>query len=67
MLKMALAPFVLVWLLIGLVAAFQRDYFEGDDKSCAETGTTVVTVLAGPLNYLGANPKITCELPQPSE
>ena len=67
MLKMALAPFVLVWLLIGLVAAFQRDYFEGDDKSCAKTGTTVVTVLAGPLNYLGANPKITCELPQPSQ
>lgn len=67
MLKMALAPFVLVWLLIGLVAAFQRDYFEGDDKSCAKTGTTVVTVLAGPLNYMGANPKITCELPQPSK
>ncbi|HEV2891890.1 MAG TPA: hypothetical protein VGX28_16070 [Frankiaceae bacterium] len=66
MLKMALAPFVLVWLLIGLLAAFQRDYFEGDDKSCAKTGTTIVTVLAGPLNYVGANPKITCELPQPS-
>ena len=67
MLKMALAPFVLVWLLVGLVAAFQRDYFDGDDKSCAKTGTTIVTVLAGPLNYLGANPKITCELPQPSK
>ena len=67
MLKMALAPFVILWLVIGLVAAFQRDYFEGDDKSCAKAGTTLVTVLAGPLNYLGANPKITCELPQPSK
>ncbi|HEX8003375.1 MAG TPA: hypothetical protein VF519_11845 [Mycobacteriales bacterium] len=67
MLKLALAPFVLVWLLIGLLAAFQRDYFEGDDKSCAKTGTTIVTVFAGPLNYLGANPKIDCKLPQPSE
>lgn len=67
MLKMALAPFVIVWLVIGLVAAFQRDYFEGDDKTCAKFGTTVVTVLAGPLNYLGANPKITCKLPQPSQ
>lgn len=66
MLKMALAPFVILWLVIGAVAAYQRDYFEGDDKSCAKTGTTVVTVFAGPLNYLGANPKITCELPQPS-
>jgi hypothetical protein len=64
---MALAPFVILWLVIGLVAAFQRDYFEGDDKSCAKAGTTLVTVLAGPLNYLGANPKITCELPQPSK
>lgn len=67
MLKLAIAPFVLVWLLIGLVAAFQRDYFEGDDTSCAKAGTVVVTVLAGPLNYLGANPKIKCELPQPSQ
>ena len=66
MLKLAIAPFVLVWLLIGLVAAFQRDYFEGEDTSCAKAGTIVVTVLAGPLNYVGANPKVSCELPQPS-
>lgn len=67
MLKTALAPFVIVWIVIGVVAAYQRDYFEGEDKSCAKLGTTVVTVLAGPLNYVGANPKITCELPQPSQ
>lgn len=67
MLKMALAPFVILWLVIGVVAAYQRDYFEGEDKSCAKTGTTIVTVLAGPLNYLGANPKIDCKLPQPSQ
>ena len=71
MLKMALMPILVpllaLWLIIGAVAAYQRDYFEGDDKSCARTGTTVVTVLAGPLNYVGANPKIKCELPQPSK
>ena len=27
---------------------------------------SVVTILAGPLNYVGANPKIDCEVPQPS-
>jgi hypothetical protein len=34
--------------------------------SCARVGTTVVTIIAGPLNYVGANPKIDCEVPQPS-
>jgi len=71
MLKMALmpilVPLLIVWLLLGALAAYQRDYFEGDDKSCAKTGTTIVTVLAGPLNYVGANPKITCDLPEPSK
>jgi hypothetical protein len=28
--------------------------------------TTVVTIVAGPLNYVGANPKVDCEIPQPS-
>jgi hypothetical protein len=26
-----------------------------------------VTIVAGPLNYVGANPKVSCELPQPSQ
>jgi hypothetical protein len=25
-----------------------------------------VTVLAGPLNYVGVNPKVACKAPQPS-
>ena len=57
---------VVLWLAIGAAAAYQRGYFEGEQDSCAKTGTTVVTVLAGPLNYLGANPKISCKIPQPS-
>jgi hypothetical protein len=64
--KIALLPFVAVWLLIGLGAAYQRHYFEGHDETCAKFGTTAVTVVAGPLNYVGANPKISCKLPQPS-
>lgn len=63
---------LLVWLLIGVVAAFQRDYFEGDDVSCAKAGTVALTVVAGPLNYLGVNPEVDCDevdvnLPEPSE
>ena len=57
---------VLVWLLIGLVAAVQRNYFAGSDATCAKVGTTLVTIVAGPLNYIGANPKIDCNAPEPS-
>ena len=59
---------VVVWLLIGVLAAGQRHYFSGNNDSCAKAGTVVLTVLAGPLNYLGANPKVhDCKLPQPSK
>lgn len=58
---------VIIWLVIGAIAAGQRGYFSGDDTNCARTGTILVTVIAGPLNYLGANPKIDCELPEPSK
>jgi membrane protein YdbS with pleckstrin-like domain len=57
---------VLVWLLIGVVAATQRNYFSGSDANCAKLGTIAVTVAAGPLNYVGVNPKVKCQLPQPS-
>jgi len=56
-----------VWLLIGLAAAGQRHYFSGSDASCAKIGTVLLTVVAGPLNYVGANPKIDCTAPQPSK
>ncbi|HET6299336.1 MAG TPA: hypothetical protein VFG33_38580 [Kribbella sp.] len=58
---------VVLWLLIGLAAAVQRDYFAGSDATCAKVGTTLVTIIAGPLNYIGANPKIDCQAPQPSK
>lgn len=59
---------VIIWLVLGAVAAFERGYFKEDsDASCAEAGTVIVTVVAGPLNWLGINPKITCDLPEPSK
>jgi hypothetical protein len=58
---------LLVWLVIGVVAAAQRDYFSNSDTNCAEVSTTAVTIIAGPLNYVGVNPKTKCKLPQPSQ
>ena len=59
---------LVVWLVIGVIAAAQRGYFSGGDANCASVSTIIVTVIAGPLNYLGVNPRIDCpELPQPSE
>jgi hypothetical protein len=58
---------VMVWLLIGVFAAFQRDYFTRGPASCVTVGNIALTVVAGPLNYLGVNPKIRdCRIPQPS-
>ncbi|MBB6629410.1 hypothetical protein H5V45_18945 [Nocardioides sp. KIGAM211] len=59
---------VVVWLVIGAAAAFQRGYFgDGRDVTCKTTGDTALTVVAGPLNYLGLNPKVDCKVPQPSK
>jgi hypothetical protein len=58
---------VIVWLIIGAIAAGQRHYFSGSDTSCAKTGTVLVTIAAGPLNYVGVNPKVKCSVPQPSK
>ena len=58
---------VVIWLVIGVIAAVQRDYFKGGNATCAKAGTVAVTIVAGPLNYLGANPKIKCKTPQPSK
>jgi hypothetical protein len=59
---------VVIWLVIGAVAALQRGYF-GDDRdvNCKTFGDTALTIVAGPLNYVGVNPKIQCETPQPSK
>jgi hypothetical protein len=58
---------VLIWLLIGVAAGVQRGYFAGTSSSCTTLSTIAVTVVAGPLNYVGVNPKVTCKVPQPSK
>jgi hypothetical protein len=57
---------LLVWLIIGAIAGGQRHYYDSSNTNCAKAGTITVTVLAGPLNYVGVNPKIECKVPQPS-
>jgi hypothetical protein len=63
-----LAAVLIIWFAIGAIAAIQRHYFDSGPANCAHAGTVAVTILAGPLNYAGANPKITsCHAPQPSK
>jgi len=60
---------VIAWLIIGAVAGGQRHYYDSAPTNCAGTGTIAETVLAGPLNYAGMNPKVNdchVNVPQPS-
>ena len=51
---------LVIWLIIGAIAAGQRGYYDGQVASCTKAGTIAVTILAGPLNYAGVNPKVDC-------
>jgi hypothetical protein len=57
---------LIVWLVIGAIAAGQRGYYSNSPTNCAGAGTIAVTVIAGPLNYIGVNPKVT-HCPSPSK
>jgi hypothetical protein len=51
---------IFVWLLIGVLAAGQRHYYTTGSMDCAGIGTIAVTILFGPVNYVGGNPRLTC-------
>ena len=57
---------LVIWLIIGVIAAGQRGYYGSSSESCARAGTIVATVAAGPLDYVGVNPKVSCHMPSPS-
>ena len=61
-----LSALLLIWLVIGVIAAGQRHYLSGSSQTCAKASTIAVTIIAGPLNYVGVNPKLNCKVPQPS-
>jgi hypothetical protein len=59
---------LILWLIVGAIAAGQRHDFTSGPKNCNQAATAAVTIVAGPLNYLGVDPKISCRnLPQPSK
>jgi len=45
-----------VWLIIGAAAAGQRGYFDLNNVNCSQGATMALTIVAGPLNYVGLNP-----------
>ncbi|HXO24141.1 MAG TPA: hypothetical protein VN870_06155 [Streptosporangiaceae bacterium] len=55
-----------LWLIIGAAAAGQRGYFGASNFGCTQGATVAVTIAAGPLNYIGLDPKIGCTTPKPS-
>jgi hypothetical protein len=63
---MRIGTLILVaWLVIGAIAGAQRHYYSGH-ASCGKASTIAVTVAAGPLNYVGVNPKVSCHPLKPS-
>jgi hypothetical protein len=58
---------LVIWLIIGAIAAGQRHEYSSPPSNCNQAGTIAVTIVAGPLNYLGVDPKISCHVPQPSK
>lgn len=63
---------LVIWLIIGVFAAYQRDYFSDAKTNCAEASNIALTIVAGPLNYFGVNPEVKCkdvevDVPEPTE
>jgi hypothetical protein len=55
-----------IWLIIGAAAAGQRGYFSAPSIGCSQAATIAITIVAGPLNYVGLDPTISCSTPKPS-
>jgi hypothetical protein len=56
---------LVVWLVIGGIAAGQRGDFKGP-MGCSSASTIAATIAAGPLNYTGVHPHINCTARHPS-
>ena len=48
---------VIVWLIVGAVAAYQRGYFTNAAQNCASAGTIAVTVDRGTTQLRGCQSK----------
>ena len=60
-----IAALVVIWLLIGLVAAWKRDYFTNKAPDCGVAVSIALNMLAGPLNWFGLDPHVgQCKVPE---
>jgi hypothetical protein len=52
---------VIIWFVLGASAAHDRGYFNTDaERDCDFVGSALLTVVAGPLNYVGVHPRAYC-------
>jgi carbon starvation protein CstA len=58
---------LVVWLLIGVIAAGERHDFNSLPLSCNSLADITITIVSGALNYLGVDPKVSCHAPKPSK
>jgi hypothetical protein len=60
-----LSVLVVAWLIIGFFAGLQRELPQRI-SALRQGGIIAATLAAGPLSYVGANPKVHCTIPAPS-
>jgi hypothetical protein len=59
--KTFLMMMVIVWFALGASVAHDRGYFNSSrERTCAFVGSGLLTVVAGPINYLGTHPRAVC-------
>ena len=58
--KFAAGVVLAVWLFVGAVAAGQRHYYAEAAPTCDAAGTIAANIAAGPLNYQGLDPRVSC-------
>jgi hypothetical protein len=52
---------VIIWFILGASAANDRGFFDsGADRDCDFIGSGLLTVVAGPLNFVGLHPRAYC-------
>jgi hypothetical protein len=52
---------VIVWFVLGCSVANDRGYFDASaNRDCTFIGSALLTVVVGPVNYLGVHPRAAC-------
>ena len=59
--KTLLLFLVIVWFVLGCSVANDRGYFDSSvNRNCTFVGSALLTVVAGPINYLDVHPRASC-------